>query len=84
LTPWFIHLNYFTWFKNVHITRIKDHSIFNVVHGGAMVTQDGLIKEALELAARAILIPTSSGNGEIDCEGLCDECVEAGLKDILL
>ena len=57
---------------------------FNVVHIGALVAQDELVKAAIETGAKAILVSTSSGHGELDCDGLREKCTEAGLKDILL
>ncbi len=57
---------------------------FHVVHIGAMVTQDELIKAAIETDAKAILVSTSSGHGELDCDGLREKCMEVGLKNILL
>lgn len=66
------------------LTMVLEDAGFKVVHLGSLMTQDEFVKAALETNAKAIFISTSSGHGEIDCEGLRGKCVEAGLKDILL
>jgi methylaspartate mutase sigma subunit len=57
---------------------------FHVVSVGALVTQEELIRAAIETAARAILVSSASGHALLDCEGLRPKCVEAGLGDIVL
>jgi len=57
---------------------------FNVVNLGVMVSQEEYIKAAIETAADAILVSSLYGHGEIDCRGLKEKCLEAGLPDILL
>jgi methylaspartate mutase sigma subunit len=66
------------------LTMALEDEGFKVVHIGALVTQDEFVKAALETNAKAIFVSTSSGHGEVDCEGLRGKCEEAGLKDILL
>ena len=57
---------------------------FNVAFIGAMAPQQDFINAAIEVDADAILVSSSYGMGLIDCEGLRDKCIEAGLKDIIL
>ena len=57
---------------------------FQVAFLGSMVPQEDFIKAALEIDADAILVSSSYGMGPIDCEGLRDKCIEAGMGDIIL
>ncbi|MCG8564130.1 MAG: methylaspartate mutase subunit S [Desulfobacterales bacterium] len=57
---------------------------FNVVNLGVMVSQDEFIDSAIETGARAILVSSLYGHGEIDCMGFRDRCTERGLEDIVL
>lgn len=57
---------------------------FNVVNLGVMVSQEEFINAALETDARAILVSSLYGHGEIDCMGLRERCTETGLDGILL
>ena len=57
---------------------------FKVVSLGILVPQDEFVKAAIETAADAILVSSLYGHGELDCPGLRDKCLEAGLEDILL
>jgi methylaspartate mutase sigma subunit len=57
---------------------------FTVSFLGAMVPQQDFINAAIEVNADAILVSSSYGMGIIDCEGLRDKCIEAGLNDIIL
>lgn len=57
---------------------------FQVAFLGAMVQQQEFINAAVEIDADAILVSSSYGMGLIDCEGMRQKCVEAGLDDILL
>jgi methylaspartate mutase sigma subunit len=57
---------------------------FKVVNLGVMVSQDEFIDAAIETGAKAILVSSIYGHGEIDCAGFRDRCVERGLDDILL
>ncbi len=57
---------------------------FNVVTLGIFISQEEFIHAAQETAARAILVSSLYGHGEIDCRGFRDKCREAGLRDILL
>jgi methylaspartate mutase sigma subunit len=57
---------------------------FKVVALGAITPAEDFIKAAMETAADAILVSSLYGQGELDCRGFRDLCVEAGLDDILL
>ena len=57
---------------------------FRVVTLGALTPSGEFIKAAIETAADAILVSSLYGQGELDCRGFRDMCVEAGLDDILL
>lgn len=57
---------------------------FKVVNLGILVPQDEFVKAAVEAAADAILVSSLYGHGELDCPGLRERCVEAGLQDIVL
>ena len=55
-----------------------------VVNLGVMASHDELIDAAIETGARAILVSSIYGHGEIDCDGLRGRCIERGLDRILL
>ena len=57
---------------------------FKVSFLGAVVPQEDFINAAVETDAAAILISSSYGMGIIDCEGMRDKCLEAGLDNIIL
>ena len=57
---------------------------YRVVALGALTPAGDFIKAAIETAADAILVSSLYGQGELDCRGFRDLCVEAGLEDILL
>lgn len=57
---------------------------FKVISLGALTPAADFIKAAVETAADAILVSSLYGQGELDCRGFRDMCVEAGLGDILL
>lgn len=57
---------------------------FTVASLGILVSQEEFVKAAIEVAADAILVSSLYGHGELDCPGLRDKCVEAGLADIVL
>ena len=57
---------------------------FKIVSLGVQCSQEDFIHAAIETKADAILVSTLSGHAAITCSGLRDNCVEAGLKDILL
>lgn len=57
---------------------------FNVVSLGIFNTPEDFIRAAIETDAKAILVSSLHGHGEIDARGFREKCEEAGLKDILL
>lgn len=57
---------------------------FKVVSLGILVSQEEFVKAAVETAADAILVSSLCGHGELDCPGLRDKCMEAGLENIVL
>lgn len=66
------------------LTRAFRDAGFGVTFLGAVVPQEEFVNAAIETAADAILVSSMYGMGILDCEGLRDRCVEAGLKDIIL
>lgn len=57
---------------------------FKVVSLGALTPAEDFVKAAIETAADAILVSSLYGQGELDCRGFRDLCIEAGLDDILI
>jgi len=57
---------------------------FKVVALGALTPADEFIKAAIETAADGIMVSSLYGQGELDCRGFRELCIEAGLNDILL
>ncbi|MBU1107900.1 MAG: methylaspartate mutase subunit S [Candidatus Riflebacteria bacterium] len=57
---------------------------FKVTNLGVMVSQEEFISAAVETDARAILVSSLYGHGEIDCAGLREKCIEKGLEEIIL
>lgn len=57
---------------------------YKVIALGALTPAGDFIKAAVETAADAIMVSSLYGQGELDCRGFRDLCVEAGLDDILL
>jgi methylaspartate mutase sigma subunit len=57
---------------------------FNVISLGALTPAADFIKAAIETAADSILVSSLYGLGELDCRGFREQCLEAGLDDILL
>ena len=55
-----------------------------VVALGALTPAADFVRAAIETAADAILVSSLYGQGEIDCRGFRDLCVESGLDEILL
>ena len=69
---------------NKILERIFTEGGFHVVNLGIMVSQREFIDAAIETNARAILISSLYGQGELDCQGMRDQCIEMGLDDIIL
>lgn len=57
---------------------------YRVVSLGALTPAADFIRAAIETAADAILVSSLYGQGELDCRGFRDLCIEVGLDDILL
>ncbi|HHU27696.1 TPA: methylaspartate mutase subunit S [bacterium] len=57
---------------------------YNVVNVGVLATQEDFINAAIESDAKMILVSSLYGHGEIDCRGLREKCIEAGLDKIIL
>ena len=57
---------------------------YRVVSLGALTPAADFVRAAIETAADAILVSSLYGQGELDCRGFRDLCIEAGLADILL
>ena len=68
--------------------KILEHAFteagFNVVNIGVLSTQKDFIEAAIETDAATILVSSLYGHGELDCQGFRDQCIEAGLDNILL
>jgi methylaspartate mutase sigma subunit len=57
---------------------------FKVINLGVLVSQEEFINAAVESNADALFISSLYGHAELDCEGLREKCIEAGLDDILI
>lgn len=57
---------------------------YHVVTLGALTPAEDFIKAAIETAADGIMVSSLYGQGELDCRGFRNLCIEAGLQDILL
>lgn len=64
-------------------TFLRDNGI-DVINLGVMVSQEEFILAAIENNARAILVSSIYGHGEIDCLGFRDHCEGRGLFNIVL
>jgi methylaspartate mutase sigma subunit len=57
---------------------------FEVTNLGVMVSQEEFVAAAIETAADAIIVSSLYGHGELDCVGLREKLVEAGLGGLLM
>ncbi len=57
---------------------------YKVVSLGALTPAPEFVKAAIETSADAILVSSLYGQGELDCRGFRDLCVEAGLENMLI
>ncbi|WP_031513041.1 methylaspartate mutase subunit S [Desulfofalx alkaliphila] len=57
---------------------------FNVINIGVMASQEEFINAAIETNADCIMVSSLYGHGEIDCRGLREKTIEAGLTNIKL
>lgn len=68
--------------------KIIDHVLssngYNVVNIGVLSTQEDFINAAIETDAKAILVSSLYGHGEMDCKYFKEKCEEAGLDHVKL
>ena len=68
--------------------KILNHAInaagFEVINLGVLVPQEEFVSAAIETDAKAILVASLYGHGEIDCRGLRERCQESGLDNMLI
>lgn len=68
--------------------KIIDHVLtengYNVVNIGVLSTQEDFINAAIETDAKAILVSSLYGHGEMDCRYFKEKCEEAGLEKVKL
>lgn len=57
---------------------------YNVINVGVLSSQEDFINAAIETNAPLILVSSLYGHGEIDCRGMREKCIEAGIGDVLL
>jgi methylaspartate mutase sigma subunit len=57
---------------------------FKVTNIGVLSSQEDFINAAIETAADLIVVSSLYGHGEIDCRGMREKCIEAGIGDIPL
>jgi methylaspartate mutase sigma subunit len=57
---------------------------YKVIALGALTPAAEFVKAAVETNADAIMVSSLYGQGELDCRGFRDMCIEAGLDHILL
>jgi methylaspartate mutase sigma subunit len=66
------------------LTMALEKAGYKVVALGALTPAADFVRAAVETRADAILVSSLYGQGELDCRGFRDLCVEAGLDEILL
>jgi len=57
---------------------------YNVVNVGVLSSQEDFINAAVETNADMILVSSLYGQGELDCRGMREKCIEAGIGNIPL
>ncbi len=57
---------------------------FKVINLGVLASQEEFINAVIETGAKAILVSSLYGHGEIDCRGLREKAKEAGIGEILI
>ena len=57
---------------------------YNVVNIGVLSSQEDFINAAIETNVDLIMVSSLYGQGEIDCRGMREACIEAGIGDIPL
>ena len=66
------------------LTMALEKAGYKVVSLGALTPAVDFVKAAVETDADAILVSSLYGQGELDCRGFRDLCIEAGLEGLLL
>ena len=66
------------------LTMALEEAGYKVVSLGALTPAQEFIAAAVETNADAILVSSLYGQGELDCRGFRELCIEAGLQDILI
>ncbi len=69
---------------NKIIDYVLSENGYNVVNIGVLSSQEDFINAAIETNAKAILISSLYGHGEMDCRFMREQCEEAGLEKIKL
>ena len=57
---------------------------YNVINIGVLSSQEDFINAAIETDADLIMVSSLYGHGEIDCRGMRNKCIEAGIGNIPL
>ena len=66
------------------VQKAMEEAGFKVVGLGALSPVEDFIEAAIETDAAAIVISSLYGQAEIDCQGIREMCIEAGLENIRL
>lgn len=69
---------------NKIIEHVLKNEGYNVVNVGVLSSQEDFINAAIETNAPMILVSSLYGHGEIDCRGMREKCIEAGIGDVIL
>ena len=69
---------------NKIIDYVLSENGYNVVNIGVLSSQEDFINAAIDTDAKAILISSLYGHGEMDCRYMREQCEEAGLQDVKL
>ncbi|MCK4551691.1 MAG: methylaspartate mutase subunit S [Tenericutes bacterium] len=57
---------------------------YNVINIGVLSSQEDFINAAIETNADLIMVSSLYGHGELDCRGMREKCIEAGIGNIYL
>lgn len=66
------------------LTMALEDAGYRVVSLGALTPAEEFIAAAIETNADAILVSSLYGQGELDCRGFRERCIEAGIGKILI
>lgn len=69
---------------NKIIEYVLTNAGYKVVNVGVLSSQEDFINAAVETNADMILVSSLYGHGELDCRGMREKCVEAGIGDIIM